>query len=117
MHVSHPPNSLHRISPAPTSFTLKRYLFRTSPARRLYLDACKNRAVVAARTLALLHLARGTELLQDHLGVATDVRVGMVEAHCLRCVWSLALSVRSKVGKCVERRCLADEEIAREGMK
>jgi hypothetical protein len=59
------------------------YLLRTNLARRLNFDARENLAVLSLRTFLLLHLTLGTKLLEDHVGVAALVRVGVVEAHCI----------------------------------
>jgi hypothetical protein len=67
------------------------YLPWTSLARRLNFDARENLAVLSLRAFLLLHLTLGTKLLEDHVGVAALVRVGVIEAHCL-----VSLTVRDK---------------------
>jgi hypothetical protein len=53
----------------------------TNTTRGFDLDSCENRAVLPASAFLLLHLAFAAELLEDHLGVAADVGVGVVKAH------------------------------------
>jgi hypothetical protein len=57
------------------------HLARTHTARCLNLDCSEDYAVVATCALSLRYLAFGAKLLEDHLGVSTLVRVGMVETH------------------------------------
>jgi hypothetical protein len=72
--------SSHPLLPPPPSSTCT-YLHRTPMTRRLHLDTCQYRPVLALCAFLLLHLALWAELLEHHFRVAAFVRVGVVETH------------------------------------
>lgn len=47
----------------------------------LHFDTCENHAILTTSASLLLHLTLTTELCEDHLGMATGMCVGVVEAH------------------------------------
>jgi hypothetical protein len=75
------PSLQHISTPISDTHSPSSHLPGTNMTARLDLDRGQDNAIVASSTLLLDHLPLGTELLEDHLGVAALVRVGVVETH------------------------------------
>jgi hypothetical protein len=57
------------------------YMFRTVPARIFDLHSGEDLPFLTSRAFLLVQLSFSAKLLEDHLGVAATVAVGVVEAH------------------------------------